>query len=381
VANLRIGLRTVTAASRPGWLSALELANELRVQVSYGINTRSLERQDKLLSLPNIVERAGPGATKRTLALAAQALISDAVSTFDHDAPTKAKAFRLLLVLDAEARRATNVDMRRDKVIKLLGHRVSVNTWRTEEEYELAFMQELAERLLALPPQGLGGLPPVTLPHQLTSPSEAGHIASEKLMPDTETAIKVEPGHDPRDDCDVLNVIMLCKFEAGRIPAYYTTMRVIQARTDGVELWREAVIYSAGNDYIHLEPLDDTCTVVRKLSGHFRGHTYYDLRLPRPLTKGELHTLYVRRTVLNQQIEPLPHYVYMVHRPRPRATVRVEFAPDWLPREVQRIVTPTTRLNDPVVNAQVMPLHTDSSVETLFTDLTEGVSYGFRWVW
>jgi hypothetical protein len=371
----------------PRQLSARELAHELKHLVSRGAKESVIGKRHKLLNLPNVRLRAGEDPyshyhpSKLECALAAQALIRDAVIAFDQDSPDEARAYRLLLVLSEEARNVTTADERRRRAIELLGLRLEPVTWRTGP-YEVDFLEKLAQRILALPPEGLADPPP--LPPMFENRERAislPEITPLELEREVGEAIKIEYGPDPREGYTTLSIRMLCVFESGRIPARESLERVIRANEDNLRLWWEGVNYSVSNDAIELRPLHQTAKVRRKLPGNFHGYTYYELELPRTLSKGEIHTLRVEKVITDRRSEPLPYFVYSTRRSRRAAVVRVEFAADCLPSRVFRIVTPTHRLPEATIAERPYPMDDDGSVESPFTDLQEGVSYGFRWTW
>jgi hypothetical protein len=347
-------------------------------------------RRRPILNLPNVRLRAQQlrfsdlrsprEPTTRELALAADALIRDGVRTYEHDEPTKAKAYRLLLVLNDEARRVSNAEERRRRAIALLGLRLEPVSWRTGL-HELNFLEDLARKVLALPPEGIADppLPPIFLSRERAA--EIPELTTDELRGETGEAIKVEYGLDPREKYMQLSVRMLCIFDSGRIPSHETIERVIVADEDNLSLWWEGVNYTVSNDVVELRPIHGTAVVRRRLPGNFHGYTYYELELPRMLNKGEMHTLRVEKVIRDRESEPLPYFVYHARRPRPLITVEVRFAANSVPREVFRIVTPTHRLPEPTVACRLVPVSPDLTVESPFTELIEGVSYGFLWKW
>jgi hypothetical protein len=360
------------------WVSDKELAEQLRKLVSYGVTTDKLLKMRKILDLPNVRARAGENARDRELAHAAEALINDAVRTFRHT--PEARGFRLLLVLDAQAQRYTAA-RRREEAIKALGARVRPDTWRTEEKWELAFLQRLARRIMELPPEGLGvDSQPLVFDGRIRVVDLAS-ISRRELASETRDAIKIELGDDPRDDYEQLYARIALRFLLGRVPAYSEGERVLRAKRNQVNLWWEGINYTVSNDCVELIILDGTATILRGLPGNFHGFTYYELQFPRPLNEDDIHVLRLRKVITDRHSEPMPFFFHMARRSYIRVTVRVEFAPDCLPTKVYRIVTPTTRIPKGIISEQEVPIQADDSVESVFTDLTEGLSYGFRWLW
>ena len=375
----------------PHRLSPRELADELRRLISYGLSEHGLAKRPLILNLPNVRQRAQqlrneehPGTphepTKRELALAADALIRDGVRTFDRDEPHKANAYRLLLILSEEASRITTAEERRRRAISLLGLRLEPVSWRTGP-HELDYLEELARNVLALPPEGITDppLPPMFLARERTSPMT--EISREELQGESGEAIKIEYGPDPREKYTQLSVRMLCLFDSGRIPSHETIERIIMANENNLSHWWEAVNYTVSNDVVELRPIHGTAVVRRRLPGNFHGSTYYELEFPRVLNQGEVHTLRVEKVIRDRRSEPLPYFVYHARRPRSLITMQVLFAADSLPRKVYRIVTPTHRLPETTIARRLVPLNPDGSVDSPFTDLVEGVSYGFLWSW
>jgi hypothetical protein len=378
----------MTALPPSQQLSTRELAYELKHLVSWGAKETRLLERDKVLNLPNVRLRAGEDPhsghqpSKLDCALAAHALIVDGVNSFDRDLPGVARAYRLLLMLSDEGRKLATADERRRRAIALLDRRLEAVTWRTGP-YEVDFLEELAQKILALPPEGLADPPP--LPPMFEQRERAialPDIPPAELENEVGEAIKIEYGPDPRENYTTLSIKLLCVFESGRIPARESLERVVRANNDNLRLWWEGVNYSVSNEVVQLRPLHQTARVRRKLPGNFHGFTYYELEFPRTLNKGDIHTVRVEKVITDRNSEPAPYFVYIARRSRRAAAVRVEFAPDSIPTRVFRIVTPTHRLPEVTIAERPYPMDEDgASVESPFSDLQEGVSYGFRWTW
>jgi hypothetical protein len=205
--------------------------------------------------------------------------------------------------------------------------------------------------------------------------------APMELKAESATAVQELFGPDPREDYEQLSLSITLKFTSGRIPDYSEGVRLLRAKRDGVQYWWETVNYSVANDHVEIVPLGESATVARRLPNQFHGYTYYELVLPTPLPKGEVHNLWVRKYIRDRTSEPSPVFYCSARRSIFRLTVRVEFSRDALPKHLLRFVAPTSRLPDAADLGQPVPLQATGIVEQVFSDLVEGVSYGVRWFW
>jgi hypothetical protein len=117
--------------------SAWELASELKTLVTTGIRRDRISELPLLMNLQVVVQRAGKDQSKGNRASAAEAVIRDAVATFGDS--REAKAYTILLALDAHGGKANRVEKRRADTREALGDHTPAGEWRKGRDAERVF--------------------------------------------------------------------------------------------------------------------------------------------------------------------------------------------------------------------------------------------------
>src|SRR5262249_27031301 len=128
---------------------------------------------------------------------------------------------------------------------------------------------------------------------------------------------------------------------------------------------------------LHIEVLYGGILVPRQAESSERRS--FELRLPRPLAKGEPYEYGLRFPV--PQGQPVrPHYTCISKLAHDQFDLRVRFAADRLPEQVWRLTGAFQRdVDDPVPSGDPVMPDTSGELHLSFRYLTPGLAYGIRW--
>ena len=277
------------------------------------------------------------------------------IRRFVQDLGTGAEPLALANALNLDGDGAKTLTARREAFAEPRGITIG-----TVENYENAAIDDVVELLLGH-----------SVPRASSQPARALAPGSMALLDQSRWA-------NPYNYFNTIMSDSTLVFESSRIPCDFVVRRVIQAKIDGIDRFVTRFQYTGSGSETKLEVLEGG-ELVKELEPSLAKFTLCEIDLQKFLRVNETHEIVYRVTIKDGD-EPVPFHTYQAVGPTPKVIIRTHFRGER-PARIGRIVSNYVDFPHAYEPMERLFPDEEGKVETTFSNLLQGYSYGHVWEW